>query len=1109
MKLTVFLLTAFLLQVKAVTFAQKITFSGKNVALTEVFKVIRQQSGYDFVYTTQQIKLAKKVSVDFQSASLREILDKCFENQPLTYSISEKTVIVKPKSEETKTFPSFTNPFQIIRGTVIDKNGRPLSNVNIYLLGTSTVVVSNDLGQFSINANSGSKLRAVLTGYQQLDINITDQLSLNITLQELDMNLSDIVVVGYGQTKRENLTTSVTTISADQITQMPVTNLSQVFAGRLPGILSRSSSGVPGGDQASLLIRTTNGAEAPLLVIDGVPRFATNSTSGQVGLSDIDPNEVESISILKDNAATAVYGARGANGVIIVTTKRGKNTKPAFSYAGNYTFSSPGKMITNLDSYGYAIAQNEYFVNSGLAAPYSSSVLDIIKNQSNPYVYANTDWVKLLTERQAFVQNHSLNLTGGTEAVKYFISGSYADQGGMYRISNYKRYSLQNNLDVTINKNFKAQVNLGFRNSTQTTPSGGDPMNSAINASPLAPARNENGSYGSAPSGGAINPLAAISEEAGYAKNTVNYLTANGKLTYQPTYFSGFSAYTNFYVEKGFTRGKTYVVPVPLYRVDPTTPTGYLQTGGAGLPSVADATSDQNTYSTDVALNYQKTFGKHSIDFLALYNVSENSSNSNSDRRLNLVAPGLDILNLGSTIGETTSGTRNQFARQGVVGKLDYDFDKKILLQASFRLDGSTRFAPGHRWGFFPGGSAAWVISKEDFFKPFNTTISSLKIRASYGLTGDDNVGVNTYYYTYRIANTGTSNTYGYMFGTTFAPTFVLNNSTLPNENITWAKNRQVNFGLDASLWNGRLGVTFDVYQKDRYDILMSQTYNLPSTFGINGPIQNFAKLRNKGFDVELSSQNHLNEDWTIGANFNFTYVKTTILDYGTKDLPEYQRTEGYSTNTQVGYDAVGIFQNAGEIAGWFDQDGLKNATIKPGDIKYADRDGDGKLTPADQIRINNYGFPPINFGFGFNVNYKNFSLSTFFNGALNGYIKYAQALNWQFTYDNAWRPGNEAAIYPRLASSANNSLSSNATLIKDDFLRLRDLRLGYSLPIRWIKAVNIKSVKVFAEATNLITWTTVLGGIDPETPNLGSQGASGGFYPNQKNIGFGLNVNF
>lgn len=1111
MKLTIIILVTSLLHVSAAGFAQRISLNKNKASLHEVIREIRKQSGYDFVITTPQMRAARPVSINVQNKPLKEVLDECFADQPFTYAIEEKIITIVNKPVNIVANTSVMQPF-VVKGRVKDSNGKALPGASVMVLGTRRAAMTNAEGYFTIVVTEKAVLRISMIGFESVDVSVNDQKELDITLKEMNLELGELVVVGYGQIKKENLTTSVSMLTADQITQIPVSNLSQVLVGRVPGLLARAGSGNPGADDANLLIRTTNGTQRPLIVIDGVPRL-NGSSSDQAGLGDIDPNEVESITVLKDNAAGAVYGSRAANGVILITTKRGKLGKPQFGYTGNFTWTSPGKRAKTLDGYNYALMQNETAINNGLAAPYSEAVLDTIQRQLSPYKYANTNWLDLMIGKPELVQNHSLNVRGGTEAVKYFISGTYTDQQGMFAGNSYQRYTLQNNFDITLSKQFKSQLGFSYRGGKQYR-RGLSALSPILSTSPLTPAYMPNGSFGALSAG--TNPLAAISDKAGYDYTNDNYVTGNVKLIWEPAYLKGLSAYTNINVDKNFTRGKTYAVPVPQYRLDPTSPTGYFMVTGSGKPTLTDSNRDANIYTLDFGVNYKERFGLHGIEALALYTRTEGSNNSNSDMRLNLVAPGLDILNLGSTIGEVTSGTRGLSARAGYVGRLNYDFDNRLFFESSFRYDGSTLFAPGNRWGFFPGASAGWMISRENFFKPLNNIVNSLKIRASIGLTGDDAIGANSYYYTYRVANTGTtaaaSSGQGYIFGNTYSPSFLLANGSLPNEQVTWAKNRQENIGIDATLLNKKLEFRFDIYQKNRYDILMAKEAILPGTFGIGAPIQNFAKLRDKGFEVELSSYHKLASEWDLSLNANLTYVRTTIIDYGTKSLPDYLRQEGHTTNSFVAYHALGLFQNAAEIAAWpVDQDGLKNATIKPGDVKFEDRNGDGKLSVDDQIWLDNMGFPPINFGFGFNLKHKGITLSTFFSGALGGYLRYATtAPGWQYIYDNSWRPGNESAVFPRLASSINNSRTSDATLVKDDFLRLRDVRLSYDLPKKWVDGLKIKQIRVYAQASNLFTWTSVQGGIDPETASLGVASAvSPNFYGTQKNVGFGINVNF
>lgn len=1151
MKLTVVLLVA-MLWVNAGSLAQKVTLSVKNESIIRVFSTIRKQTGYNFVYGDIVASKSQPVTLAVKNVPLQDALALCMKGQPLTYSIVAKTVVVKyvqPAIVENTTSPTSANADQMnmvlpqsaatlsptfdtiinVKGRVIDVDGNPVEGAVVAInKGKSDVTNGMQIGRQVITDKNG---RFEMNGVPRFSDFLIRKEGFNIESFELNNNrtpifslqkttankkvLDEVVIVGYGEKKREQVTSAITTLSTKQITDMPTTSISQVFAGRTPGMLNYSSSGAPGEEAGSgfiMTVRTANkdGGLAPLKVIDGVP-------STQISLQNLSPDEIESISVLKDNSATAVYGARAANGVIVITTKRGKIGKPQFSYTGNYTWSSPTRFATRLNSYEYALQKNEYNVNSGLAPLYSAGILDTIKNQLSPYQYANTNWLDPLVHRKGFVQNQSFSVSGGNEGIKYFIIGTFADQGGMIPSDYYRRYTLQSNLDINLSKQFKTQINIGYRNNYLHYPGGGSSntiMGSAANNSPLVPAYMPNGSYGAVV--GSSNPFAVMSDNSGYQYTNSNLLTLQGRLTWQPTFFKGFSAYINYYTDKSFTRGKNYIVPVPTYSVDNTSPTGYKQIGGVGLPSLTDANSDATTYTADFALAYNRQFDKHGIDVLALYTQSQSTSNNNSDTRINLIAPGLDVLNIGPTTGETTSGSRGQSGRLGFVGRVGYNYDKRLYAEISFREDGSANFAPGHRWGFFPAGSLGWTVSNENWFKGAQNVVNFLKLRGSVGLTGDDNIGAYTYYYLYGIANTGTLNGQGYIFGTTYTPTFYLSNNTLPSINITWAKNIQTNFGFDATMWEGKLGVSFDIYQKNRYDILQSKAANLPTTFGIGAPVVNYGKTRDKGFEIALTSDHKLGRDWSLSFNANLTYVKSTYVENGTKDLPDYQRTEGHTISSVSLYHALGIFQTQDEITSWkVDQDGQKNATLKPGDLKYADLDGDGKITAADKRWVENYGFPPINYGFGFDLKYKQLILTVFFNGAVNNNTIYNYSSSttwWKYIYDNSWRGNESTALFPRISSSNNNNSSyyfSDWQMFTANYLRLRNVRLNYDLPTRWLNVVRLKQIRIYMQASNLLTFSKVQAGIDPEFPSTGSLGSSPSFYPNQKNIGFGVNVNF
>ncbi len=1079
--------------------AQQVSLKFKNASLEEVIRELRKQTGYDFAYSPDLAKSFKPVNIDVKDKPLKEVLESCCIEQPITYTLADRTIVFKRRTASRV-------QQQYLKGRVLDEKGLGLPGVTIRIANVENQFQSDQNGYFLIPGTENLKVSVSMVGYAGKIATLLPDVENKITLTLQNQELEEMVVIGYGTTKKENLTTAVSTITAEEITQMPTTNISQVFAGRLPGLVSRSSSGVPGADNATLMVRTTAFGQSPLLVIDGVPRDQNSGT--QFNLQELDPNEVESISVLKDNAAGAVYGSRAANGVIIITTKRGKIGKPSFNYVNNTTWSRPGRMIEMLDGYTYALSQNEVAINDGLAAPYSPAILDTIRNQYAPYRFANTNWIDLLTNSSSLVHSHSMNINGGTDAVRYFVSGSFTDQDGMYAGNGYRRYTLQSNLDFKLSDQLKAQVNIGYRGGKQDV-RGSGVLSSALNSSPLTPIYMHDGTFGVG-TGGGRNPMADISDRAGYRYTKDNFITMVGKLTWESKAVPGLSAYGNIAVDKSFSRVKDYIVPVPLYQWDPSSPTGTRLVSGAGKPSVEDQVNDGNTYTADLGVAYKRKFGVHGVDLLGLFTVTESSYDANTDKRINLIAPGLDIIDIGATAGEVTSGKRTQSARLGYVGRVNYNYDERYFLEGSFRFDGSTIFAPGHRWGFFPGASAAWNISKEEFFEPLRGTVNALKLRASIGLTGDDGIGANSYYYTYRVANTGNQYPSAYMFGTAFAPTFFLANGTMPNRGITWAKNRQENIGLEATLWNGKLGFVVDVFQKNRYDILLSKAVTLPQTFGIGAPIQNFAKMRDRGIDFNISSKHQFNADWKLGINGNFTFVRSVYIDQGTSDLPDYQRMEGRSVNNILVYQSAGLFQNQADIDAWHvDQDGMKNKTIKPGDLKFNDLNGDGKLTAEDQYWHNNYGFPPYNLGLGFDVHYKNFMLTAFFNAGLGGYIQYSNSPSWAYMYENTWRPGNEGARYPRRGTSTNNNKRNDSYLEKDDFLRLRDLRLSYQVSSELLKSVHLRTMRVYVQASNLFTWTTVAGGVDPETPNLGTGGTNGAFYPTQKNIGFGVSLSF
>jgi TonB-linked SusC/RagA family outer membrane protein len=500
--------------------------------------------------------------------------------------------------------------------------------------------------------------------------------------------------------------------------------------------------------------------------------------------------------------------------------------------------------------------------------------------------------------------------------------------------------------------------------------------------------------------------------------------------------------------------------------------------------------------------------GQHQLDLLALGTQNEMRGNYNTLFRDGLIR-GIQGINAGSPVNQSMSGASSQAGRAAFLGRVNYQFASKYYAEFSARADGTTKFPENNRWGYFPAVSVGWRISRENFIAHNFKKINDLKLRFSAGTTGDDNVSTFTYYYTYTPATSGSGGASGYIFGNTYAPSLVLSNANLPNPSITWAKSYMVNLGMDFSFWNGKLGGAFDIYRKDLKDLLRNKAQNIPASFGIGAPTLNFAKEQYSGFELELTHSNHIGKDFSYDLRGTFTYNKGRVIDYGEDpSTPDYLKAQGYSPFKTTLYQALGFFQSQEEINKWVNQDGLGNTSLKPGDVKYADLNGDGKIDAKDQLSFNNMVFPPMGFGFNAAATYRNFNLDLFFQGSAGNKLLIAPPLLSKEYYENRWTPENPGAKYPQLSYKLNNSailFPSTLNMYDGDFVRLRNLQIGYTIAPDVLRRIGLRTCKVYFSGTNLITISKYKE-FDPEVPNVpGAQ--SGGFYPTQKTIGFGLQL--
>jgi TonB-linked SusC/RagA family outer membrane protein len=676
----------------------------------------------------------------------------------------------------------------------------------------------------------------------------------------------------------------------------------------------------------------------------------------------------------------------------------------------------------------------------------------------------------------------------------------------------YKRYTLISNLSIRLAKNLLLDLQTSFR-SGKTFSQGGPtvqtaPFNAVLQASPISPVYNKNGSYYGAFE--SSNPLANIVPEGGQTKETPNYFNGNASFVYNTPFLKGLTLKAAFNLERGYYYKNIYRSPVPVFVPDANSANGYRQTGGGTSPNLNELWGQSNTTNIDMSAAYNKTMGQHQLDVLVLGTQNEMTANYNTLFRDGLIR-GIQSINAGSPVNQTMSGAPSQAGRAAFLGRVNYQYANKYYAEFSMRADGSTKFPENNRWGYFPAVSAGWRISRENFIANNSKSINDLKVRVSAGTTGDDNISAFTYYYNYNPATSGSSGSSGYIFGNTYAPSLFLANSTLPNINITWAESFMVNLGLDFTLWNGKLGGSFDIYRKDLKNMLRGKAQNIPASFGIGAPILNFAKEQYSGFEFELTHSNHIGKDFSYNLRGTFTYNKGRVIDYGEDPATlDYLKAEGYSPFKTTVYKAAGFFQTQEEILAWVNQDGLGNTSLKPGDVKYVDLNKDGKIDAKDQLSYNNMVFPPMGFGLNTGATYKNFNVDIFFQGSAGNKLLISPPQLTKEYYDNRWTPETPNTKYPRLSTKLNNNpvlFPSTLNLYDGAYVRLRNLQIGYTISPDVLKRIGLRTFKVYFSGTNLLTFSKYKE-FDPEVPNVtGAQ--SGGFYPTQKTIGFGMQLGF
>lgn len=1095
MKLIILMTAIACLQVSAKSYGQLVTLNAKNKPLTEVFKLVQKETGYRFFWEDGDEISKIKLSIKIDNASLNNALDQLFEGLPLGYSISNRTIVVQKKSGSS---PVTTKAIQNVINfhvKVSDEKGQALVGATINLKGKnfekSAISDSNGETIFEHVPEGNYNIVITMVGSTRFEKSLTiddAHRELNATMEFLSATLSEVVVVGYGTQQKATLTSSVETVTAKDIDNRPVPSVLNTLQGLAAGLNIQQTDGNPGYGSTSINIRgnSTISNNPVLYIVDGMA----------VGSIDyLNPNDIESVSILKDASATAIYGARASGGVLLVTTKKGKlNTKPVVQYSSLFGYQRPARLPKFVDAPQFVDLYNQAQLNDnpGAQVKFTPQLVQEYKSGALP----STNWLPYILNNSALQNSQNLSVSGGSPTADYFISGGYLDQGGLIKNVDYKRYSTRANVNVQVSKRLKLGINTVLTKEDKEQPSYG--LNNALQWSYIVPVTEypytKEGHDRSYRGGAQPND---IMTKAGVQNETLNTINANFlaefkimdnlilNATYGYNYINSFlSGFNNKY---------------PLYNDDEQ-----IVVYNNDPNSAYKANYSKVHPTTVITLNYNKTLGKHSIKALAGYSQEQDRYDYNSITRYGFLNNSLDQIDAGSSDPTLTnvSGNATSYGIRSWFGRVNYNYDGKYLLEANARYDGTSVFE-NKKYGFFPSVSAGWVASEEEFFKPLANTINFFKFRASLGQVGNQNAS-GLYPYANTIAQDK------YVLNKAASTTTYYNNS--PNPDLTWEVKTTINLGLDMTLFK-HLDINLDVFRDKTTGILL--TPPVPTTYGIAGPQQNVGSLRNQGYEINIAYKNNIG-NLNFRAAVNFSDARNKILSLGgaPEQLGDNPLLVGQSRWVWYGLQAEGLFQSKDDIANHAVQD----PRDIPGDIKIKDVNGDGKITPDDRVVLGQ-ATPHYYYGINLSANYKGFDVSILMQGVFSNLLRVQGGAQVPFYYNgdgnilqsqlDYWSPSNPNARYPilRTDQSINNGQFNSWWLFKAAYMRFKNAQIGYTFSNRLTKRLGISSARIFATGDNLflITSKNFPKSLDPEIANYGD----GSNYPQVRNLSLGLNVTF
>lgn len=1106
-------------------FGQKVSLNLNKVSLHELMNQIQKQTGYDFLVNQKLLNSIDNISVNVNHQDLNAVLTQCFQDLDLNFEIRDKTIFIISKNETpaAKRIDLVqTSQQQTLTGVVKNTQGNPIPGVSVTVEGHNKFTSTNINGNFTLDqVEIGQTITFSIIGYTPFQQKIHNFTPLNITLNESIEDIDEVVVVGYGTQKRVSVTGAISSVSEKEIAKAPSVGVTNIIGARVAGVSMLQSSGQPGGDAASLLVR----GQSAVYIVDGIQR----------SINEIDPNEIASVSVLKDATSAAIYGL-DASAVIIVTTKRGSLDKTKITYNGKSGISENTNQLEWLDGPGYAFWYNKARELDGDLPLFTSEQVQKMKDGIDGW--GNTNWYDEVFGRGTNM-HHNVSATGGNNKVNFFTSiGAFKQNGNVDR-HNFERYNLRSNVDARITDHVKMEFGIAGRVEDRSNPrytaNPGDWHNipqQAVRALPYIPKtvpfEGEDYYTSTRTASSPVSPLAAISE-SGYGKSNNTYVESNFSLIYDVHGIEGLKAKFTGAYDARYQFAKSLAIPfATMLAALPNSTTEQISytkfTDNSGNASITESAFRSTNVVTQTSLNYDRVFGKHSINALGLAETRNSFNNT-----LGGTGHGLDFLELDELDNITNqsgagqeripslSGRSRQSRLIGFVGRLNYEYDNRYLAEITYRRDGSYLFSgmSGSRWVNLPAATLGWRVDQEDWFH--SSIINSLKFRGGIGKSATSAVDAFQYLDLMTIQSNSVI-----LGGSSQAMVYA---STLGNPNLGWAKALSYNAGVDINAWNGLLGLEFDYFYKYEYDLLTSVAGAYPPSMGgYYFSIENKNKKDYRGFDFTITHNNQIG-DFQYGVKLLASYTKRRWLYYAgdSENTPDYRKLTGKEVGSQLGFIAEGLFQTLEEIE---NSPTIVGSPVLPGYIKYKDRNGDGKISyDQDMGYVGKSAYPNFQSSLNLNAAWKGFDFDILLQSglgrtvALTGVYPNSVMDNTAFTRmfyhggntpafvaENSWTPENTNADFPRLSLvtvSTNNAYSSTFWYRSGDYLRLKSFQIGYTVPTNVMKSIGLGGLRVYAEGSNIFTFSELTKyNIDPEQP-----GVNNGYYPQQKTVTLGLNL--